>query len=147
MQLPNTMLAIEIVAGSLKLTERAIPKPKIHQVLIKVTAAGVNRPDVMQRKGLYPAPQGASDIPGLEISGIIVALGSSVSPFKMGDVVCALVSGGGYAEYCLASMSHCLPIPTGLTLTEAAALPETFFTVWSNVFDRVQLQEGETQCH
>ena len=144
MQLPNTMLAIEIVAGSLKLTERAIPKPGIHQVLIKVTAAGVNRPDVMQRKGLYPAPQGASDIPGLEISGIIVALGSSVSPFKMGDVVCALVSGGGYAEYCLASMSHCLPIPTGLTLTEAAALPETFFTVWSNVFDRAQLQEGET---
>jgi NADPH2:quinone reductase len=138
------MLAIEIVAGSLKLTERAIPKPGIHQVLIKVTAAGVNRPDVMQRKGLYPAPQGASDIPGLEISGIIVALGSSVSPFKMGDVVCALVSGGGYAEYCLASMSHCLPIPTGLTLTEAAALPETFFTVWSNVFDRAQLQEGET---
>jgi NADPH2:quinone reductase len=138
------MLAIEIVAGSLKLTERAIPKLGIHQVLIKVTAAGVNRPDVMQRKGLYPAPQGASDIPGLEISGIIVALGSSVSPFKMGDVVCALVSGGGYAEYCLASMSHCLPIPTGLTLTEAAALPETFFTVWSNVFDRAQLQEGET---
>ena len=144
MQLPNTMLAIEIVAGSLKVTESAIPKPGINQVLIKVTAAGVNRPDVMQRKGLYPAPLGASDIPGLEISGTIVALDSSVSPFKLGDPVCALVSGGGYAEYCLASMSHCLPIPTGLSLVDAAALPETFFTVWSNVFDRAQLQEGET---
>jgi len=138
------MLAIEIVAGTLKLTERTVPKPSFNQVLIKVTAAGVNRPDVMQRKGLYPAPIGASDIPGLEISGIIVALGSSVSPFKMGDAVCALVSGGGYAEYCLASMSHCLPIPTGLSLVDAAALPETFFTVWSNVFDRAQLQDGET---
>ena len=144
MKLPNTMLAIEIVAGALKLTERTVPKPGFNQVLIKVTAAGVNRPDVMQRKGLYPAPIGASDIPGLEISGIIVALGSSVSPFKMGDAVCALVSGGGYAEYCLASMSHCLPIPTGLSLVDAAALPETFFTVWSNVFDRAQLQDGET---
>ncbi len=146
MQLPNTMLAIEIVAGSLKLTERAIPKPGIHQVLIKVTAAGVNRPDVMQRKGLYPAPQGASDIPGLEISGIIVALGlgTLASPFKLGDSICALVSGGGYAGYCLASVSHCLPVPNGLSLVEAAALPETFFTVWSNVFDRAQLQEGET---
>ena len=144
MKLPNTMLAIEIVAGALKLTERTVPKPGFNQVLIKVTAAGVNRPDVMQRKGLYPAPSGASDIPGLEISGIIVALGSSVSPFKMGDAVCALVSGGGYAEYCLASMSHCLPIPTGLSLVDAAALPETFFTVWSNVFDRAQLQSDET---
>lgn len=146
MQLPNTMLAIEIVAGSLKLTERAIPKPGIHQVLIKVTAAGVNRPDVMQRKGLYPAPQGASDIPGLEISGIIVALGlgTLASPFKLGDSICALVSGGGYAGYCLASVSHCLPVPNGLSLVEAAALPETFFTVWSNVFDRAQLQGGET---
>jgi NADPH2:quinone reductase len=138
------MLAIEIVAGTLKLTERTVPKPDFNQVLIKVTAAGVNRPDVMQRKGLYPAPIGASDIPGLEISGIIVALGSSVSPFKMGDAVCALVSGGGYAEYCLASTSHCLPIPTGLSLVDAAALPETFFTVWSNVYDRAQLQSDET---
>ena len=146
MQLPNTMRAIEIVAGSLKLTERAIPKPGINQVLIKVTAAGVNRPDVMQRKGLYPAPQGASDIPGLEISGIIVTLGPcvSVSPFNLGDPVCALVSGGGYADYCLASVTHCLPIPTGLSLVDAAALPETFFTVWSNVFDRAQLQSDET---
>jgi len=146
MQLPKTMRAIEIVAGSLKLTERAIPKPGINQVLIKVTAAGVNRPDVMQRKGLYPAPQGASDIPGLEISGIIVVLGpcASVSPFNLGDPVCALVNGGGYADYCLASVTHCLPIPTGLSLVEAAALPETFFTVWSNVFDRAQLQSDET---
>lgn len=146
MQLPNTMLAIEIVAGSLKLTERAIPKPGSNQVLIKVTAAGVNRPDVMQRKGLYPAPPGASDIPDLEISGTIVALGygTLASPFKLGDPVCALVSGGGYAGYCIASVSHCLPIPNGLSLVEAAALPENFFTVWSNVFDRAQLQEGET---
>jgi NADPH2:quinone reductase len=140
------MLAIEIVAGSLKLTERAIPKPGSNQVLIKVTAVGINRPDVMQRKGLYPAPLGASDIPGLEISGTIVALGfgTLASPFKLGDPVCALVSGGGYAGYCLASVSHCLPIPNGLSLVEAASLPETFFTVWSNVFDRAQLQEGET---
>ncbi|RIZ65909.1 MAG: NAD(P)H-quinone oxidoreductase [Methylococcales bacterium] len=138
------MLAIEIVAGTLKVTERTVPKLGINQVLIKVAAAGVNRPDVMQRKGLYPAPIGASDIPGLEISGIIVAINSPASTFKIGDAVCALVSGGGYAEYCLASTPHCLPIPTGLTLTDAAALPETFFTVWSNVFDRAQLQGGET---
>ena len=144
MKLPNTMLAIEIVAGTLKVTERTVPKLGINQVLIKVAAAGVNRPDVMQRKGLYPAPIGASDIPGLEISGIIVAINSTASTFKIGDAVCALVSGGGYAEYCLASIAHCLPIPTGLTLTDAAALPETFFTVWSNVFDRAQLQGGET---
>ena len=144
MKLPNTMLAIEIVAGTLKVTERTVPKLGINQVLIKVAAAGVNRPDVMQRKGLYPAPIGASDIPGLEISGIIVAINSTASTFKIGDAVCALVSGGGYAEYCLASTPHCLPIPTGLTLTDAAALPETFFTVWSNVFDRAQLQGGET---
>ena len=111
MQVPSTMLAIEIVAGALKLTERTVPKPDFNQVLIKVVAAGVNRPDVMQRKGLYPAPQGASDIPGLEISGIVVALGSCTSPFKLGDSVCALVSGGGYAGYCLASVSHCLPFP------------------------------------
>jgi len=138
------MLAIEIVAGALKVTERAVPKTELNQVLIKVSAAGVNRPDIMQRKGLYPPPLGVSDIPGLEISGIIVAIDSPTSTFKIGDAVCALVSGGGYAEYCLASISHCLPIPTGLTLTEAAALPETFFTVWSNVFDRAQLQSGET---
>ncbi len=144
MKLPNAMLAIEIVAGTLKVTERTVPKLGINQVLIKVAAAGVNRPDVMQRKGLYPAPIGASDIPGLEISGIIVAINSTASTFKIGDAVCALVSGGGYAEYCLASIAHCLPIPTGLTLTDAAALPETFFTVWSNVFDRAQLQGGET---
>lgn len=146
MQVPSTMLAIEIVAGVLKLTERPVPKPGLNQVLIKVAAAGVNRPDIMQRKGLYPATIGASDIPGLEISGIIVARGSCtpLSPFNLGDSVCALVSGGGYAGYCLANVTHCLPIPNGLSLVEAAALPETFFTVWSNVFDRAQLQHGET---
>jgi len=113
-------------------------------VLIKVAAAGVNRPDVMQRKGMYPPPPGASDIPGLEISGTIIAIGKQVEHWQIGDQVCALVTGGGYAEYCLASADCCLPIPAGLSFIEAAALPETFFTVWSNVFDRARLQPGET---
>ena len=138
------MRAIEIEAGALKLTERPIPTPADYQVLIKVAAAGVNRPDVMQRKGLYPAPSGASDIPGLEIAGTIVATGAAVSHLKSGDTVCALVTGGGYAEYCLASAALCLPIPEGLSFIQAAALPETFFTVWSNVFDRAHLLPNET---
>jgi NADPH2:quinone reductase len=124
--------------------ERPIPLPSINQVLIKVAAAGVNRPDVMQRKGLYPPPPGASDIPGLEIAGTIVALGKNISHLKLGDNVCALVTGGGYAEYCLASGNLCLLIPDGLSFIQAAALPETFFTVWSNVFDRARLLPGET---
>jgi NADPH2:quinone reductase len=123
---------------------RPIPSPSIDQVLIKVAAAGVNRPDVMQRKGLYPPPPDASDIPGLEIAGTIVALGKNISHLKHGDNVCALVTGGGYAEYCLASGNLCLPIPDGLSFIQAAALPETFFTVWSNVFDRAHLLPGET---
>ncbi len=138
------MLAIEIENGALKPVQRAIPTPSANQVLIKVAAAGVNRPDVMQRKGLYPAPPDASDIPGLEVAGTIVALGDNISSFNAGDRVCALVTGGGYAEYCLASAALCLPIPEGLSFTQAAALPETFFTVWSNVFDRAHLQPGET---
>lgn len=138
------MRIIEIQNLTLQAYERAIPEPADHQVLVKVAAAGVNRPDVMQRKGVYPPPVGASDIPGLEIAGTIVALGKAVTLWQIGDTVCALVTGGGYAEYCLASADLCLPIPNGLTLPEAAALPETFFTVWSNLFDRAQLTANET---
>ncbi|MDD5632694.1 MAG: NAD(P)H-quinone oxidoreductase [Methylococcales bacterium] len=138
------MRAIEIEAGSLKLTERPIPTPAAYQVLIKTAAAGVNRPDIMQRKGLYPAPSGASDIPGLEIAGTVAATGANVIHLKPGDAVCALVTGGGYAEYCLASAALCLPMPEGWSFIQAAALPETFFTVWSNVFDRAHLMPNET---
>ncbi len=146
MPLLNSLQAIEIEAGSemLKLVERVVPTPADHQVLINVVAAGINRPDIMQRKGLYPAPPGASDIPGLEISGLVVAKGKAVTQLKEGDAVCALVTGGGYANYCLASAELCLPIPKGLSFVEAAALPETFFTVWSNLFDRAQLLPNET---
>ena len=138
------MRAIAIAAGALQLTERPPPVPADGQVLIKVAAAGVNRPDVMQRKGMYPAPPGASDLPGLEIAGTVVATGVAVGSIKIGDSVCALVTGGGYADYCLAAAAHCLPIPQGLSFVQAAALPETYFTVWSNVFDRARLQLGET---
>ncbi|MFZ2449566.1 MAG: NAD(P)H-quinone oxidoreductase [Methylovulum miyakonense] len=138
------MRVIEIQNGALSPTERAVPVPAAHQVLIKVAAAGVNRSDVMQRKGLYPPPPGASDIPGLEIAGTVMAVGEAVSQLKTGDTVCALVTGGGYAEYCLASAPLCLPVPKGLSLAEAAALPETFFTVWSNIFDRARLATQET---
>jgi len=144
MRIPEQMIAIEIENGVLKPAKRPIPTPSANQVLIKVAAAGVNRPDVMQRNGLYPAPPGASDIPGLEVAGTIQALGDNISHLHEGDKICALVSGGGYAEYCLASAALCLPIPEGLSFTEAAALPETFFTVWSNIFDRAHLQPGET---
>ncbi|ESS71581.1 phthiocerol synthesis polyketide synthase type I PpsC [Methyloglobulus morosus KoM1] len=144
MQIPDTMRAAEVHSGSLKSTERPVPVPQTGQVLIKVMAAGINRPDVMQRKGLYPPPPGASDIPGLEIAGIVVALGDNTNNLAIGDKVCALVTGGGYAEYCAASASLCLPIPDNLSYVEAAGIPETFFTVWSNVFDRGHLQKGET---
>lgn len=142
------MIAIQIAepgnAEVLTAVERPVPVPAAHQVLIKVAAAGVNRPDVLQRQGLYPAPPGASDIPGLEVAGEIVATGAAVHTFKKGDKVCALVAGGGYAEYCLASASICLPIPDPLDDIESAALPETLFTVWSNVFDRGRLRAGES---
>ncbi len=138
------MNVIDIKNETLELAQRPIPEPAAYQVLIKVAAAGVNRPDIMQRKGLYPPPVGASDILGLEIAGTVVALGSAVTNLNRGDTVCALVTGGGYAEYCLASAALCLPIPDGLTFVQVAALPETFFTVWSNVFDRAQLLQGET---
>jgi len=144
MMIPEFMQAIEIEADRLQLTARLTPKPASHQVLIKVSAAGVNRPDISQRKGLYPPPTGASDILGLEVSGTIVLVGAAVSHLSVGDKVCALVTGGGYAGYCLASALLCLPIPKGLSFVEAAALPETFFTVWSNVFDRAQLRAKET---
>ncbi|MCX7103410.1 MAG: NAD(P)H-quinone oxidoreductase [Methylobacter sp.] len=144
MSLSEKMLAIEIENGCLKLTRRAIPLPSANQVLIKVSAAGVNRPDIMQRQGLYPAPVGASDIPGLEVSGIIISMGKNVSHVNIDDQVCALVTGGGYAQYCLASAALCLPLPEKLTFIQAAALPETFFTVWSNIFDRAHLLPGET---
>jgi NADPH2:quinone reductase len=124
--------------------QRPVPQPGEGEVLVKVAAAGVNRPDVMQRLGLYPAPKGATDIPGLEIAGEVVALGSGVTRWKIGDRVMALVVGGGYAQYCLAHESHCLPVPPGLPMTEAAAIPETFFTVWHNVFERGRLKAGET---
>jgi NADPH2:quinone reductase len=144
MLLPEQMLAIEIKNGLLQPTQRTLPIPAANQVLIKVAAAGINRSDVMQRQGLYPAPPGASGIPGLEVSGSIIALGENISHLSQGDTVCALVTGGGYAEYCLASATLCLPLPKNFSLIQAAALPETFFTVWSNVFDRAHLQAGET---
>ncbi|MCD8518125.1 MAG: NAD(P)H-quinone oxidoreductase [Burkholderiaceae bacterium] len=124
--------------------ERPMPEPGPGEVLIKVAAAGINRPDVFQRQGNYAPPPGASDIPGLEVAGEIVSGAVEGSPFKVGDQVCALVAGGGYAEYCVAPIEQCLPIPKGLSLVEAAGLPETYYTVWSNVFDRGRLSEGET---
>lgn len=146
--LPITMQAIEITkTGSpevLKIQERPLPRIRENEVLIQVYAAGINRPDVMQRAGLYPPPAGVTDIPGLEVSGVIVSAGSKVANWKIGDSVCALVAGGGYAEYVNAPESQCLPIPEGLTFREAASLPETYFTVWSNVFDRAKLTEQET---
>lgn len=131
----------------LRLVERPDPAPGVGELLIRVRAAGVNRPDVLQRTGNYPVPPGASDIPGLEVAGEIVAGDASALAergFQLGDRVCALVAGGGYAELCVAPVGQCLPVPQGLSDVEAASLPETFFTVWSNVFDRARLQPGET---
>jgi NADPH2:quinone reductase len=124
--------------------QRPVPQPGEGEVLIKVAAAGVNRPDVMQRKGLYPPPKGATDIPGLEIAGEVVALGANAKRWKVGDRVMALVVGGGYAQYCAAHESACLPVPPGLSMNEAAAIPETFFTVYHNLFERGRLKSGET---
>jgi NADPH2:quinone reductase len=142
------MRAIEISAPGgpevLRVTQRPVPTPAANEVLIEVAAAGVNRPDVLQRKGGYPPPPGASDIPGLEVAGTIVAAGAGANTWKTGDRVCALVTGGGYAEYVAAPAPQCLPIPRGLTFVEAAGLPETFFTVWVNVFERAGLKASET---
>ena len=124
--------------------ERPAPTPQPNEILVKVAAAGVNRPDVLQRMGRYPVPPGASDLPGLEIAGEVSALGSAVKNFKLGDKVCALASGGGYAEYCAVPEEQALPMPKGLSALEAASLPETFFTVWSNVYDRARLAPGES---
>jgi len=144
----SMMRAIEIPEPggpeALTLTQRPIPEPGIGEVLIKVTAAGVNRPDAMQRAGNYPPPPGASDIPGLEVSGIIEKLGEGVTRYQQGEKVCALLSGGGYAEYAVAHELCTLPVPDGLSMEEAAAVPETFFTVWTNVFDRSDLTDGST---
>jgi NADPH2:quinone reductase len=126
------------------LIDTALPTPSAGEVLIKVAAAGVNRPDCLQRRGLYPPPPGASELPGLEVAGIIAECGPGVSEFNPGDKVCALLAGGGYAEYCSVSALQCLPAPVGLSLLEAAAIPETFFTVWTNVFELGQLEEGES---
>ncbi|MDE0455672.1 MAG: NAD(P)H-quinone oxidoreductase [Chromatiales bacterium] len=146
--IPSRMTAIEISElggpGVLAPAEREVPEPGPGEVLVAVEAAGVNRPDVMQRQGLYPPPPGASDIPGLEIAGTVASLGDGVDTPAVGSRVCALVSGGGYAEYCAAPAPLCLPVPAGLDSVEAAALPETFFTVWTNVFDRARLAEGES---
>ena len=131
-------------ASGLSVTRIPVPQAGPDEVLIKVYAAGVNRPDVAQRQGVYPPPPGASDIPGLEVAGEIVVVGDEIDSFKVGDRVCALVTGGGYAEYAAAPAQQCLPIPDGLSYIEAAALPEVFFTVWSNVFDRAELQAGES---
>ena len=138
------MLAIEITDNcELQAIQRPAPKISNTEVLIKVSAAGINRPDIMQRKGLYPPPHGASDIPGLEISGTIISVGNKVTKVKVNDRVCSLVTGGGYAEYCIAEQDLCLPIPDNYNFIQAAALPETFFTVWSNIFDRAQLKQNE----
>jgi NADPH:quinone reductase len=146
--IPATMTAIGIKAPGgpemLVPMDRPMPQPGEGEILVKVAAAGVNRPDVMQRQGVYPPPPGASDIPGLEIAGTVVAAGSGAKRWKVGDAVTALVTGGGYAQYCVAYESHALPWPTGFSAAEAASIPETFFTVWHNVFERGGLKAGET---
>ena len=146
--LPETMTAIAIPTPggpeALKPETRPLPKPGPTEVLVRVAAAGVNRPDVMQRKGMYPPPPGAPDIPGLEIAGEVVATGETVKRWRVGDRVCALVAGGGYAEYCVADEATALPVPKGLSMIEAAALPETFFTVWHNMMERGGLKAGES---
>jgi NADPH2:quinone reductase len=148
MSVPLEMTVVEIAAPGgpeqLKLSVRPVPRPGDEEVLVRVAAAGVNRPDVMQRQGRYPAPAGASDLPGLEIAGEIVAMGPKVSGLSIGEQVTALLAGGGYATYAIAAAPLCLPVPTGISMVEAAAIPETFFTVWTNLFDRGGCKAGET---
>src|SRR5436853_5394490 len=148
MPLPVKMRAVEISRPGgpevLKLAERPVPQPKAHEILVKVAAAGVNRPDVLQRSGNYPVPPDASPLPGLEIAGEVVELGAAAKMWKRGDKVCALANGGGYAEYCAVPETQALPVPKNLSLVEAASLPETCFTVWGNVYDRGRLAPGET---
>ena len=146
--LPNKMRHIEISQFGepevLNVVEAEIPRPKSSEVLIQVKAAGINRPDVLQRKGLYPMPKGVTPIPGLEVAGIVVEIGKDVQDFKIGDRVCALTNGGGYAEYCIVPASQTLIIPQNLSFVQAAAIPETYYTVWANLFDIGQLKNGET---
>jgi putative PIG3 family NAD(P)H quinone oxidoreductase len=146
--IPASMTVIEISRFGepevLVPANRPVPQPGPGEVLIRVAAAGVNRPDVLQRQGGYPPPPGASDIPGLEIAGRVAAVGPDVQDWSVGDAVCALVAGGGYAEFCPAPAPQCLPVPRGLDMAKAAAIPETFFTVWTNVFDRARLAAGES---
>ncbi len=148
MTLPTTMKIIEITAPGgpevLKVQDANIPAPQADEVLIEVKAAGINRPDVLQRMGLYPMPKGVTQIPGLEVAGVVVAVGEQVDQFKVGDKVCALTNGGGYAEYCAVTATQVLPIPENLSFTQAAAIPETFFTVWANLFDIGRLKKHET---
>jgi NADPH:quinone reductase len=145
--LPADMLAVEISASGgpemLKPARRPVPQPGQGEILIKVAAAGINRPDILQRQGAYAPPPGASDLPGLEAAGIVAALGAGVTGWQMGQQVMALLAGGGYAEYCVAPVPQCLPVPAGLDLVMAAGIPETFFTVWTNVFERGRLKPGE----
>ena len=147
-EMPGKMQVVEVSAPGgpevLRTATRPLPQPKAGEVLIKVAAAGVNGPDLMQRKGLYPPPAGAPDLLGLEVSGAIAALGDQVQRWSVGDKVSALTNGGGYAEYCTVDARHCLPVPKGVDLRDAASLPETFFTVWSNVFMGAGLTAGET---
>jgi NADPH2:quinone reductase len=144
---PATMTAIAVAGKGgpevLQPVTLPVPQPGARQLLIKVAAAGINRPDVMQRLGLYPPPKGHSEIPGLEVAGTVAALGEGTERFKMGDPVMALVNGGGYAEYCLADEGACLPVPASLDMVQAAAIPEAFFTVWHNVFERGALKPGQ----
>lgn len=147
-KIPARMTAVAISQPGgplvLKAEKRAVPEPEEREILIRVLAAGVNRPDVLQRKGAYPPPPGASDLPGLEVAGTVAAIGPGVKRWRVGDAVCALTPGGGYAEFCKVHETNALPVPAGFTMTEAAALPETFFTVWHNVFERGALKAGET---
>lgn len=148
MSAPLEMSVVEIAAPGgpeqLKPARRPVPRPGEGEVLVRVAAAGVNRPDVMQRQGRYPPPPGASDLPGLEIAGEVAALGPKVSGLSVGDKVTALLSGGGYAAYAVAAAPLCLPVPDGISMVEAAAIPETFFTVWTNLFDRGRCKAGDT---
>ena len=147
MSLPTSQTSIEITEPGapevLQAAARTVPQPAEKEVLIQVAAAGINRPDVFQRMGFYPPPPGVIDIPGLEVSGTVLAIGTEVTSWSVGDQVCALLAGGGYAEYAVAEESLCLPVPEGFSLTDAAALPETCFTLWHNLFERAQLKAGE----
>jgi len=142
--LPRAMRVMQIVDQRLVVAMRPVPKPKRGEILIRVAAAGVNRPDILQRKGLYPPPKGASDIPGLEVAGTVAALGAGVTGFRKGMTVCALLAGGGYAEFCAVPAVQCLPLPAKMDITAAAGVPENYFTVWTNLFDRAGLKKGES---